>query len=70
MLEHMCLSCRTQYVNICDLFQAIFGNDEYVVRGGGGDFTSPGSTYQYLHADLGNSWMPGNVSSYLLIKII
>ncbi len=39
--------------------QEIFGNDEYVVRGGGGDFTTPGSTYQPLHADLGDSWLPG-----------
>ncbi len=47
--------------NVYGIFQAIFGNDEYVVRGGGGDFTTPGSTYQYLHADLGNTWMPGSV---------
>ena len=41
--------------------QEIFGNEDYIVRGGGGDFTTAGSTYQSLHRDLGYTWLPGAV---------
>ncbi len=50
------------FVRVCEVcvhLQEIFGDDDYLVRGGGGDFTAPGSTYQPLHMDLGPSWVPG-----------